>query len=78
MLGGRVDLMASFRPLPLRRAESLHARPVAATCANSASSAAPSTLLPVVVLPGYSRPLVRVSDYRELLERCTYDGQRVR
>jgi hypothetical protein len=26
--------------------------------------------LPVVVLPGYSRPLVRVQDYRELVERC--------
>lgn len=34
--------------------------------------------LPVVVLPGYSRPLVRVSDYLELLERSTYDGARVR
>lgn len=34
--------------------------------------------LPVVVLPGYSRPLVRVCDYLELLERCTYDGERSR
>ena len=34
--------------------------------------------LPVVVLPGYSRPLVRVADYLELVERCTYDGTRVR
>jgi hypothetical protein len=34
--------------------------------------------LPVVVFPGYSRPLVRVSDYRALIERCTYDGERVR
>jgi hypothetical protein len=33
---------------------------------------------PVVVLPGYSRPLIRVSDYLELLERSTYDGKRVR
>ena len=33
---------------------------------------------PVVVLPGYSRPLVRVGDYLELLARCTYDGERVR
>ena len=32
----------------------------------------------VVVLPGYSRPLIRVSDYLELLERSTYDGVRVR
>jgi hypothetical protein len=34
--------------------------------------------LPVIVLPGYSRPLVRVSAYLELLERSTYDGTRVR
>ena len=34
--------------------------------------------LPVVVLPGYSRPLVRVADYVELLERSTYDRDRVR
>jgi hypothetical protein len=34
--------------------------------------------LPVVVLPGYSRPLVRVQDYCELVERCRYDGARVR
>jgi len=34
--------------------------------------------LPVVVLPGYRRPLVRVADYLELLERCTYGGDRVR
>ena len=34
--------------------------------------------LPVIVLPGYSRPLVRVQDYRELVERCRYDGTRVR
>ena len=33
---------------------------------------------PVVVLPGYSRPLIRVSDYLELLVRSTYDGERVR
>jgi hypothetical protein len=30
---------------------------------------------PVVVLPGYSRPLIRVSDYTSFLERCTYDGK---
>jgi len=29
----------------------------------------------VVVLPGYSRPLVRVEDYRALLESSTYDGR---
>jgi hypothetical protein len=34
--------------------------------------------LPVVVLPGYSRPLVRVSDYLELIEQSTYAGDRVR
>jgi hypothetical protein len=34
--------------------------------------------LPVVVLPGYSRPLVRVADYRALIERSTYDSERVR
>jgi hypothetical protein len=34
---------------------------------------------PVVVLPGYSRPAIRVADYLELLERSTYrDGGRVR
>jgi hypothetical protein len=34
--------------------------------------------LPVIVLPGYSRPLVRVSDYLQLLEQSTYAGDRVR
>jgi hypothetical protein len=34
--------------------------------------------LDVIVLPGYSRPLVRVGDYLDLLKRCTYDGTRVR
>jgi hypothetical protein len=34
--------------------------------------------LPVIVLPGYSRPLVRVQDYRELVERCRYDGTQIR
>jgi hypothetical protein len=34
--------------------------------------------LDVVVLPGYSRPLVRAEDYRALLERCTYADARVR
>ena len=29
-------------------------------------------------LPGYSRPLIRVSDYRTLLERSSYDGATVR
>jgi hypothetical protein len=30
---------------------------------------------PVVSLPGYSRPLVRVSDYRAYLDAHTYDGR---
>lgn len=34
--------------------------------------------LDVVVLPGYSRPLVRAEDYVALLERSTYGGDRVR
>jgi hypothetical protein len=34
--------------------------------------------LPVVVLPGYSRPMVRAEDYRQLLERSTYRDDRVR
>jgi hypothetical protein len=34
--------------------------------------------LPVVVLPGYSRPMVRVEDYLELVERSTYRDDRVR
>lgn len=31
--------------------------------------------LDVVVLPGYSRPMVRAADYLELLDRSTYDGR---
>ena len=34
--------------------------------------------LPVVVLPGYSRPLIRAEDYRKLLEASTYRDDRVR
>ena len=33
---------------------------------------------PVVVLPGYSRPLIRVADYLALLEASTFRGDRVR
>jgi hypothetical protein len=33
---------------------------------------------PVVALPGYRRPLVRVADYLALVEESTYDGDRVR
>lgn len=34
--------------------------------------------LPVVELPGYSRTMILADDYRELVERCTYRGDRVR
>lgn len=34
--------------------------------------------LPVIALPGYSRPLIRVADYQVLLGNCTYAGDRVR
>jgi hypothetical protein len=34
--------------------------------------------LDVVFLPGYARGHVRAADYLELLERCTYRGDRVR
>jgi len=34
---------------------------------------------PVVALPGYSRPLIRVADYLAVVEASTYrDGERVR
>lgn len=33
---------------------------------------------PVVCLPGYSRPLIRVEDYRALIEESTFRGDRVR
>ena len=34
--------------------------------------------LPVVVLPGYSRPMIRAEEYRQLLDRSTYADDRVR
>lgn len=34
--------------------------------------------LPVVALPGYSRPLVRAEDYLALVSDSTYRGDRVR
>jgi hypothetical protein len=34
--------------------------------------------LPVVALPGYSRPLIRAEDYRGLVEQCTFRDDRVR
>jgi hypothetical protein len=33
---------------------------------------------PVIALPGYRRPLIRVSDYLRFLEQHTYRGDRVR
>jgi hypothetical protein len=33
---------------------------------------------PIVVLPGYSRPLIRVEDYNALIEQSTFRGDRVR
>ena len=34
--------------------------------------------LPVVVLPGYRRPMIRAEDYLRLIEESTYAGDRVR
>ena len=34
--------------------------------------------LDVIYLPGYSRPLVRVSDYLNLIRESTYDERKVR
>jgi hypothetical protein len=34
--------------------------------------------LPVVALPGYSRPMIRAEEYLELIERHTYRDDRVR
>jgi hypothetical protein len=31
--------------------------------------------LPTVHLPGYSRPLIRVEDYLELIAKLSYDGR---
>lgn len=33
--------------------------------------------LDVVLLPGYSRPLIRAADYVALLERCRYGNEQV-
>jgi hypothetical protein len=33
--------------------------------------------LPIVMLPGYSRPFVKVADYLRLIEDSTYRGDRV-
>jgi len=34
--------------------------------------------LPVICLPGYARPFVRVGDYLKLIESSTFRGDRVR
>lgn len=34
--------------------------------------------LPVVALPGYTRPMIRADQYVELVRRSTYDDDRVR
>ena len=34
--------------------------------------------LPVVALPGYSRPMIRAADYLQLVEQHTFRGDRVR
>ncbi len=35
-------------------------------------------ILPVVALPGYSRPMIRAQEYLALIARSTYNGDRVR
>ncbi len=35
-------------------------------------------ILPVVALPGYSRPMIRAQEYLALIDRSTYNGDRVR
>ena len=30
---------------------------------------------PVIAIPGYSRPLIRVADYLDLITASTYDGR---
>ncbi len=34
--------------------------------------------LPVVALPGYSRPMIHAEEYRQLLAQCTFHDDRVR
>jgi hypothetical protein len=31
--------------------------------------------VPIVSLPGYSKPLIRVCDYQELVDRSLFDGR---
>jgi hypothetical protein len=33
---------------------------------------------PIIAIEGYSRPLIRASDFNQLLEQSTYNGDRVR
>lgn len=33
---------------------------------------------PVIVLPGYTRPMIRVRDFLDLIERSTFRDDRVR
>jgi hypothetical protein len=75
--------VVSTRPAPAERLANPDARSCPApTCASSVSSGAPSTpssgACPIVALPGYSRPLIRVADYQALLASSTFDGTRVR
>lgn len=35
-------------------------------------------LCPVIVIPGYARPLIRVSSFLELVGHSTYEGKTVR
>ena len=35
-------------------------------------------MLPIVALPGYSRPMIRVEQYLDLVEQYTYRDDRVR
>jgi hypothetical protein len=35
-------------------------------------------VLPVIVLPGYTRPMIRAADYLRLLDESTYGDDRVR
>jgi len=35
-------------------------------------------ILPVVALPGYSRPMIRAQEHLALIARSTYNGDRVR
>jgi hypothetical protein len=55
------------------------ARPTT-TCAHPRWFAFPKIVraCPIVALPGYSRPLIRVADFNQLLTESTYTGGQVR